>query len=190
MNYDRNLYLQHQPNQSSGSSRATIATLKALEYLLKIVVRSRQLSFAAGTAMLLPESSSPPDPSVPPSAVPIQLPEDAIARFAAIKADPQFQSDLLDVFSALNQLMRLKGKTYPTAMGFMIQWTLIKYTYVGAQAAAIKNFASMLEDMEQIFSMAQLANILAKFIDSVQYRFGARTLVKTINNVSVTIWSC
>ena len=41
---------------------------------------------------------------------------------------------------------------------------------MGAQAAAIKNFGSMLVDMEQIFSITQLANILAKFIDSVQYR--------------------
>eukprot|EP00026_Physarum_polycephalum_P000045 Phypoly_transcript_00045.p1 GENE.Phypoly_transcript_00045~~Phypoly_transcript_00045.p1 ORF type:complete len:1883 (+),score=230.21 Phypoly_transcript_00045:40-5688(+) len=144
--------LQYQPNQGNASSSRAIATLKALEYLLKIVVRSRQLMHAAPSFQVDTTQESHVDPSVPPCALPIRQPTDATARFAAIKADPQFQSDLLDVFSALNMLMRLKGRTY-----------------VGAQAAAIKNFASMLVDMEQIFSITQLAGILSKFIDSVQY---------------------
>ena len=61
-----------------------------------------------------PENAPSPDPSVPPCALPIRQlgSDDAATRFAAIKADPQFQSDLLDVFSALNKLMRLKGRTY------------------------------------------------------------------------------
>jgi hypothetical protein len=117
-----------------------------------------------------PDNAPPSDPSVPPCALPVRQSGDTSARFAAIKGDPQFQSDLLDVFSALNQLMRLKGRTYlviPCIHDFMC----ITNRYVGAQAAAIKNFASMLVDMEQIFSITQLANILAKFIDSVQYRY-------------------
>lgn len=122
--------LQHQPNPGSGRTMA-IATLKALEYVLKFVVRSRQLVYApsspalptsshpsSGPSSSGPSSSGPPSsgpssvPSVPVAAEPVQFSTDTAARFAAIKADPQFQSDLLDVFSALNQLMRLKGKTY------------------------------------------------------------------------------
>lgn len=101
---------QHQTNQTS--SRA-IATLKALEYLLKLVVRSCQLVFSQ--APLPPPPTAPSNPHMLVTAKPITNVTTCTNRIAAMKADAQFQTDLLEVFSALNELMRLQGKTYPKA---------------------------------------------------------------------------
>lgn len=77
-------------------------------------MRSRQLAYAPPSPVAIGDpSSAPTSPAFIVAAQRIEEGKASAARLADIKADPQFQSELLDVFSALNQLMRLKGKTYP-----------------------------------------------------------------------------
>eukprot|EP01113_Clastostelium_recurvatum_P012706 TRINITY_DN1660_c0_g1_i2.p1 TRINITY_DN1660_c0_g1~~TRINITY_DN1660_c0_g1_i2.p1 ORF type:complete len:1788 (-),score=598.32 TRINITY_DN1660_c0_g1_i2:101-5464(-) len=71
---------------------------------------------------------------------------------ADIGEDDTFKTDLLDVFKLFNDLMRNPAPTLR-----------------GPQASALKNISSIFPDLSKIFNPVELAGIITRFVEAIQY---------------------